>query len=94
MREGGTSDPKAVLTPGNTANGTYSQEMTADLLSATDANLKQATSRPLNASQEETVNQIKLFMEQASAAVKAGDLDRGHNLALKAHLLSDDLVNH
>jgi hypothetical protein len=68
--------------------------MTAELLSATDANLREASSKPLTATQEETVNQIKLFMEQANAAVKAGDLDRGHNLAMKAHLLSDDLVKH
>jgi hypothetical protein len=38
------------------------------------------------------VSQIKQFMEQSKAAVAAGDLERGHNLALKAHLLSDELV--
>lgn len=94
VRQGGTSDPHAVLTPGATARGSYSPQMTADLLSATDANLKEASSRPLSPAQEQTVSQIKLFMEQANAAVKAGDLDRGHNLAIKARLLSDDLVKH
>ncbi|HVO61996.1 MAG TPA: hypothetical protein VMT53_13750 [Terriglobales bacterium] len=94
VRQGGTSDPTAVLTPGATARGSYSPQMTADLLSTTDANLKQASSRPLTPAQEQTVSQIKLFMEQANAAVKAGDLDRGHNLAIKARLLSDDLVKH
>jgi hypothetical protein len=94
VRQGSTSDPNVVLTPGATARGSYSPQMTAELLSATDANLREASSKPLTATQEETVNQIKLFMEQANAAVKAGDLDRGHNLAMKAHLLSDDLVKH
>lgn len=94
VRQGGTSDPAAVLSPGTTAHGHYSQQSTADLLSATDANLKEAASRPLDANQEETVSQIKVFMDQANAAIKAGDLDRGHNLAIKAHLLSDDLVKH
>lgn len=94
MREGGTSDPNAVLTPGTTGQTRYSRQLTADLLSATDANLKQATSRPLNPNQEQTVAQIRVFMDQANAAIKAGDLDRGHNLAIKAHLLSDDLVKH
>jgi hypothetical protein len=94
VRQGSTSDPTAVLTPGGTTRGSYPPQMTAELLSATDANLKEATSKPLTPTQEETVNQIKLFMEQANAAVKAGDLDRGHNLATKAHLLSDDLVKH
>jgi hypothetical protein len=31
-------------------------------------------------------------MEQSKAAVAAGDLERGHKLALKAQLLSDELV--
>ncbi|MBV9483726.1 MAG: hypothetical protein JO249_23680, partial [Acidobacteria bacterium] len=44
--------------------------------------------------EEETVSQVKLFIEQANEAMKAGDLDRGHNLAMKAHLLSEDLVKH
>lgn len=94
VRQGGTSDPNVLLTPGGTARGNSTPQMTAELLSATDANLKEAASKPMTATQEETVNQIKLFMEQADAAVKAGDLDRGHNLAIKAHLLSDDLVKH
>ena len=94
VRQGGTSEPTTVLTPGATARGSYSPQMTADLLSATDANLKEASARPLTSAQEQTVSQIKLFMEEANAAVKAGDLDRGHNLAFKARLLSDDLVKH
>jgi hypothetical protein len=94
VRQGGTSDPTVVLTPGRAAQDSSTPQMTADLLSATDANLKEATSKPLTSTQVETVNQIKLFMDQANAAVKAGDLDRGHNLAIKAHLLSDDLVKH
>jgi len=94
VRQGGTSDPSAVLAPGPKTPSSYSRQMTADLLSATDANLKEACARPLTGNQEETVNQIKVFMEQANDAIKAGDLDRGHNLATKAHLLSDDLVKH
>jgi hypothetical protein len=33
-------------------------------------------------------------MEQAQVAEKAGDLQRAHNLASKALLLSDDLAKH
>jgi len=94
VRKGSTSDPTAVLTPGATIETNYSRQTTADLLAATDANLKQARSRSLNPNQVETVNQIQLFVERAHAAMKEGDLDRGHNLALKANLLSDDLVKH
>jgi len=38
------------------------------------------------------VSQVKEFMEQSSKALAAGDLQRGHNLAMKAQLLSDELV--
>jgi hypothetical protein len=31
-------------------------------------------------------------MEQSKKAVAEGDADRAHNLALKAHLLSDELL--
>jgi hypothetical protein len=31
-------------------------------------------------------------MDQAKTAIAAGDIERGHNLALKAHLLSDELL--
>ena len=37
-------------------------------------------------------NQIKQFMEQSNTAAAAGDLDRAHSLALKANLLSAELV--
>jgi hypothetical protein len=48
--------------------------------------------RELNSSQQEMVSQIKQFMEQSKAAVAAGDVERGHTLASKAHLLSDELI--
>jgi hypothetical protein len=38
------------------------------------------------------VNQIKEFMEQSKKAIAAGDVQRGRNLAVKAQLLSDELV--
>jgi hypothetical protein len=40
------------------------------------------------------VKQIQTYVEQARTAEAAGDLDRAHNLAVKAQLLSDDLVRH
>lgn len=93
VRNGGTSELNSALSPGITAGqANYSLQNTNQLLSTTDANLKAASSRPLNANQQSTVDQIRVFMEQANEAVKAGDLDRAHNLAVKAHLLSADLV--
>jgi len=61
-------------------------------MAATEENLKKIEGRQLNPSQQEMVTQIKQFMEQSKVAVAAGDPERGNNLALKAHLLSDELV--
>jgi hypothetical protein len=38
------------------------------------------------------VNQVKQFMDQSKTAVAKGDLERGHNLARKAQLLSEELL--
>lgn len=69
-----------------------SAESTEDLMAGTNENLRQLSPRELSASEKETVSQIQEFIEQAKAAVSAGDLERGHKLAVKARLLSDELV--
>jgi hypothetical protein len=61
-------------------------------MAAIEGNLKKIEGRQLNPSQQEMVNQIKQFREQSKSAAAAGDLDRAHNLAMKAHLLSDELL--
>lgn len=68
------------------------QASTAQLAAATEENLKKIAGRPLTPSQQDTVSQIKEFMEQSKTAVAARDMQRGHNLAQKARLLSDELV--
>lgn len=70
------------------------RQNTSQLLTAADANLKEISSRQLNAGQQDSISQIRKYMEQAKAAEKAGDVQRAHNLASKALLLSDDLVKH
>lgn len=67
---------------------------TAQLLATTDANLKKLDGQQLDSSKQEVVKQIQTYVEQARTAEVAGDLDRAHNLAVKAQLLSDDLVRH
>jgi hypothetical protein len=68
------------------------ERSTGQLTSATEENLKKIAGRQLNPSQQEMVSQIKQYMEQSKTAVSDGDLDRAHNLAMKAHLLSDELI--
>jgi len=93
VRDGGTAEPTVKLKGGSSTEQTSQQRFTTDQLAqATDANLKKIAELSLTPSQQEIVGQIKQFMEQSKAAVAAGDLQRGHNLAMKAHLLSDELL--
>jgi hypothetical protein len=95
VRDGGTSEPKNQLSPGNGGQqSTAARQTTDQLLASTQANLKTVSNRNLNPNQQATVEQIKMFVEQANSALQEGDLQRGRNLAIKAQLLSDDLVKH
>jgi len=89
VRNGGSDEPPVQLTGSTTAEHKSSTEQ---LRLATEENLKKAEGHPLSASQQDMKNQITQFMEQSKSAAAAGDLDRAHNLVLKAHLLSDELV--
>lgn len=92
VRNGGSTEPIVELSGGTADQKAFQQSSTAELTSATEENLKKMTVRTLDAGQKEMVSQIKLFLDQSKAAVAAGDLERGRNLAMKARLLSDELV--
>jgi hypothetical protein len=92
VRNGGSDEPAVQLTGGTTAEPALHQRSTDQLMAATDGNLKKIEGRQLNPGQQEMVSQIKQFRKQSKTAAAAGDLDRAHNLALKAQLLSDELV--
>jgi len=92
VSNGGTAEPTIRLVGGaKIAQASDDHSTTEQLLGATEENLKKIAGRQLDSTQQETVNQINQFVEQSKAAVAAGDADRGHNLALKARLLSDEL---
>jgi hypothetical protein len=93
VRNGGTAAPAAQLAPSISPEQASNQRQnTSQLLAAADANLKQISSRPTKSSQQDSLSQIRKYMEQARAAEQAGDVQRAHNLASKALLLSDDLA--
>jgi hypothetical protein len=92
VRNGGSNEPTVQLRGGTTGEQAVHQRSTGQLTAATEENLKKIAGRQLNPSQQEMMSQIKQFMKQSKTAVATGDLERGHNLALKAHLLSDELV--
>jgi hypothetical protein len=92
VHDGGTSDAAIKLT-GGAAPAQPSEKQAADqLVGTTEENLKKIEGRELSPSQQEMLTQIHQFLEQSKAATAAGDIDRGHNLAMKAHLLSDELT--
>jgi hypothetical protein len=93
VRNGGTDEPTVQLN-GDTSAGkaSYDRSTTEQLSAGTEENLRNIAGRDLSAGQQEMASQAKEFMEQSKAAVAAGDLERGHNLAVKAHLLSEELV--
>ena len=64
------------------------------MLSSTDAQLKQLEGRTLDAQRQQTVMQIRNYVEGARSALQEGDVSRASTLAEKAHLLADDLVKH
>ena len=92
VRNGGSDEPPVQLTGGTTAEQALHRSSTEQLRLATEENLKKIEGRQLSASQQDMKNQITQFMQESKTAAAAGDLDRAHNLALKAHLLSDELV--
>jgi hypothetical protein len=92
VRHGGSEEPAIQVTGGTSAEQAVHQRSTEQLKLATEENLKKIEALQLNPTQLDMKNQIKQFMEQSNTAATAGDLDRAHSLALKAHLLSEELV--
>ena len=95
VREGGASEPASQIAPGMTPAEAARQRHNAEqLLSSSDDTLKRLAGRTLDAKQQETVGQIRNYIDGARSALKEGDVRRANTLAQKAHLLSEDLVKH
>jgi hypothetical protein len=93
--EGGAREPPAQIAPGLTQEEAARERRDAEQwLTSADGQLKMLSGRALGAQQEETVGQVRNYMVGARSALKEGDMRRANTLALKAHLLSEDLVKH
>lgn len=93
VRKGGASEPAEQIAPGMTPAEAVRQRQSVErLLGATDDQLQMLAARTLDEKRQETVGQIRNYMDHARLALKEGDLRRANTLAEKAHLLSDDLV--
>jgi hypothetical protein len=83
------------LSPGlSQQQASRQSESTKQLLANSEADLGKISGRQLSANQQDTVKQIKSYLDQARKAVIDGDVQRAHNLAVKANLLSAELVGH
>ena len=80
------------ISPGPTpADAAHSQGSTDQLLQGAEANLNSIT-RQLSKEEEAMRVQIIQFIKQSHTATSENDPARAYNLAVKARLLSDDLV--
>ena len=80
------------ISPGPTpADGGNSQASTDQLLQGAEANLNGIT-RTLSKDEEAMRAQIREFIKQSRTATTENDPARAHTLAVKARLLSDELV--
>ncbi len=88
VSDGSTTNPKTQIAPSVTqSQASRQRQNTSQLLAATDLNLKKLSGRQLSGNQQDTMKQIRAYMEQAKSADAAGELQRARNLAVKAHLL-------
>jgi len=93
IHRGSTVEPTTQLAQGITEEQAAKQrEATNQLLANTDASLQKLSGRRLTKDEQDTVAQIRRFMQQVKTADAAGDLQRAHKLAVKARLLADALV--
>lgn len=93
--EGGAKEPPAQIAPGLAPDEAKRNRREAEQwLTATDDQLKELANRHLSEPRQEVVSQVRNYQLGARSALKEGDLRRAHTLALKAHLLADDMIKH
>lgn len=92
IQEGGTTPASPQLSAGGPRESiSHDRQTTEQLIDSAEANLR-SVNHSLSAGEQDMVAQIRSFIQQSRQATTDGDTVRAHNLALKAHLLSDELV--
>ena len=95
IRRGGALEPGAQISPDIPPEEALKLRLKAEeMLVAAEDRLKLLAGRTLGPPQQETTRQIRNFMDKSRSALREGDAQRAHTLALKAYLLADDLVKH
>jgi len=92
VRPGGAKEPATLIAPGVTpAEAARERQIAEQWLRTTGDQLPQLEVLP-DVRQQETVVQIRNYMDGARSALKEGDVRRASTLAEKAHLLAEDLL--
>ncbi len=89
---GNTQQQQPNVTASITNDAALHQKLdTSQLIEATESTLR-GLNRALSSSEEAIVQHIRSYIKESQSASQSGDFERAYNLALKAHLLSDDLT--
>jgi hypothetical protein len=91
VKEGGTPENAPLAADVPAAAAMQQRQTTAQLQAWTEAELR-GINRSLSDDEKAMVQQIRAYLQQSRAAEAGGDTERAYNLALKAHLLSAELV--
>lgn len=93
IRNGGTLDAQGQISLSTTDQQTLEKRKNTDaLLNATITDLKQISGKQLNPTQQDMIKQIHNYIARSKDATKTGDIQGANVLAVKAHLLSQELV--
>jgi outer membrane biosynthesis protein TonB len=92
VKDGGESAASGQLSASISPDeATHQRQTTAQLRQAAENNLR-SINRQLSSDQQAMVQQVRTYLSQSRSADNDGDTERAYNLALKARLLSDELV--
>ena len=81
----------SINAPMTSAQAEQQRQQTTSLLGSAESNLSNIH-RSLSGDEQQMVAQIRNYITQSRKAMSDGDLERAHNLANKANLLSSELV--
>src|SRR5215471_10749782 len=92
IQEGSTpSSASGQMAAGTGKDAASNGQSTQQLIDSTENNLR-SIKRQLSQDEESMVTQARDYINGSKQATKDGDFVRAHNLANKAHLLSEELI--
>lgn len=90
IEEGGKAETTPPLIASENPQAAQLRADTNQLLGVAEYNINNVR-RTLSKEDQAIVQHIRGFVEQSRQALKDGDIERAHTLAIKAHLMSDEL---